>query len=265
MKKIFTILGVVAVAAFANAQTTVVLSENFAAYTDGGNTTSTGTTAPSGTDVYNPGSATNPIAPVANFPAGSKVYSAGGMAKLGTSSIVGVMTSKTLDLSSNGGNVVITFDVKGWTATPSTILVKVTNLTDQTVSYSAVMAGTPETKTVTFAGGQANSTVTFETPTTSFRAYLDNIEIKTVAGSLAVADFNKSKSLFVKNTFVKNDEITFGADAKDVKVYTLTGQLVKTASVKANGTLNIAELAEGNYIVTGTVNNQAVSQKILKD
>lgn len=265
MKKIFTILGVVVVAAFANAQTTVVLSENFAAYTDGGNTTSTGTTAPSGTDVYNPGSATNPIAPVANFPVGSKVYSAGGMVKLGTSSIVGVMTSKTLDLSSNGGNVVITFDVKGWTATPSTILVKVTNLTDQTVSYAAVMAGNTETKTVNFTGGQANSTVTFETPTTSFRAYLDNIEIKTVSGTLAVSDFNKSKSSFVKNTFVKNDEITFGADAKDVKVYTLTGQLVKTASVKSNGTLNIAELAEGNYIVTGTVNNQAVSQKILKN
>ncbi|MBD3903043.1 lamin tail domain-containing protein [Chryseobacterium sp. Ch-15] len=85
------------------------------------------------------------------------------------------------------------------------------------------------------------------------------------SATLAVSDFNKVKSNFVKNTFVKNDEITFGADAKDVKVYTLTGQLVKTASVKANGTLNIAELAEGNYIVTGTVNNQAVSQKILKN
>lgn len=85
------------------------------------------------------------------------------------------------------------------------------------------------------------------------------------SASLAVSDFNKTKSNFVKNTFVKNDEITFGADAKDVKVYTLTGQLVKTASVKANGTLNVADLAEGNYIVTGTVNNQAVSQKILKN
>ncbi|WP_435523023.1 T9SS type A sorting domain-containing protein [Chryseobacterium indoltheticum] len=95
---------------------------------------------------------------------------------------------------------------------------------------------------------------------------IDNLVARTYAtGSLAVTDIDKTKSSFIKNTFVKNDEITFGADAKDVKVYTLTGQLVKTASVKANGTLNIAELAEGNYIVTGTVNNQAVSQKILKD
>lgn len=265
MKKIFTILSIVAVSAIAYAQQTIVLSENFTAYTAGGNTTSTGATAPDATDVYNPGSSTNPLSPVANFPTGSKVYSAGGMAKLGTASIVGVMTSKVLDLSSNGGNVVITFDVKGWTATPSTILVKVTNLTTQTISYTAVMSGTSEAKTVTFTGGQANSTVTFETPATSFRAYLDNIEIKTVAGTLAVSDFNKSKSNFVKNTFVKNDEITFGADVKDVKVYTLTGQVVKTASVKDGSSLNVAELAKGNYIVTGTVNNQPVSQKILKD
>jgi hypothetical protein len=266
MRKIFTVLGIVAVSAIANAQQTIVLSEDFATYTDGGNTASTGTGAPSGTDIYNPGSATNPIAPVANFPTGSKVYTAGGMAKLGTASLIGTMTSKTLDLSSNGGNVVITFDVKGWTATPSTILVKVTNLADQTVSYSAVMSGSTESKTVTFTGGQANSTVTFETPITSFRAYLDNIVIKTVAsGSLAVSDFGKTKSLFVKNTFVKNNEIAFGADAKDVKVYNMFGQIVKTASVKADGTLNVADLAKGNYIVTGTVNNEAISQKILKD
>jgi len=85
------------------------------------------------------------------------------------------------------------------------------------------------------------------------------------SGSLAVSDFGKEKSLFVKNTFVKNNEIVFGAEAKDVKVYNMFGQVVKTASVKADGTLNVADLAKGNYIVTGTVNNEAVSQKILKD
>ena len=93
---------------------------------------------------------------------------------------------------------------------------------------------------------------------------IDNVSW-TANGSLAVSDLSKTKSSFVKNTYVKSDEITFGSDAKDVKIYTLTGQLVKTATVKANGTVNVAELAEGNYIVTGTVNNQAVSQKILKD
>ena len=86
-----------------------------------------------------------------------------------------------------------------------------------------------------------------------------------MGSSLAVSDFNKSKSNFVKNTFVKDEAITFGADVKDVKVYNMFGQVVKTASVKNNGTLNVAELQKGSYIVTGTVNNQPVSQKILKD
>ncbi|WP_419488024.1 carbohydrate binding domain-containing protein [Chryseobacterium bernardetii] len=85
------------------------------------------------------------------------------------------------------------------------------------------------------------------------------------AGSLATGEVAPSKYRLVKNTFVKNNEITFGADVKDVKVFNMFGQLVKEASVKANGTVNVAELTKGNYIVTGTVNNQAVSQKILKD
>lgn len=86
------------------------------------------------------------------------------------------------------------------------------------------------------------------------------------SGTLAVSDVQKiHKYDFVQNSLVKNNEIVFGSDRKDVKIYTLSGQLVKTASVKANGTVNVAELAEGNYIVTGTVNNKVVSQKILKD
>lgn len=84
---------------------------------------------------------------------------------------------------------------------------------------------------------------------------------------LAINDFNNAakQSHFIKNTFVKNNEITFGADVKDVKVYNSTGRLVKTASVKEGAVLNVAELQKGNYIVTGTVNNQPISQKILKD
>ncbi|MDF2931279.1 MAG: C-terminal target protein [Chryseobacterium sp.] len=87
------------------------------------------------------------------------------------------------------------------------------------------------------------------------------------SGTLAVNNVsnNSVKSQFIKNSFVKNEEITFGSDVKEVKIYSLSGQLVKTASVKGGTTLNIAELQKGNYIVTGMVNNQPVSQKILKD
>ncbi|MNU18772.1 hypothetical protein D3C71_69790 [compost metagenome] len=87
------------------------------------------------------------------------------------------------------------------------------------------------------------------------------------SGTLAVNDLTNlsKKSMFIKNSLVKNDEIVFAAEVKDIKVYTLSGQLVKTASVKNGVSLNVAELQKGNYIVTGFVDNQPVSQKILKD
>ncbi len=95
---------------------------------------------------------------------------------------------------------------------------------------------------------------------------IDNLVARTYSNAtLAVSDLSKVRGNFIKNTFVKNEEITFGAQAKDVKVYNMYGQVVKTASVKENESLNVAELQKGNYIVTGTVNNQPVSQKILKD
>ncbi|MGO4709631.1 lamin tail domain-containing protein [Chryseobacterium sp. 2TAF14] len=85
-------------------------------------------------------------------------------------------------------------------------------------------------------------------------------------GTLAVNDIsNLSKKGFIKNSLVKNDEIIFDTEVKDIKIYTPAGQLVKTASVKDGVSLNVAELQKGNYIVTGWVNNQPVSQKILKD
>ncbi|REC41707.1 lamin tail domain-containing protein [Chryseobacterium sp. 5_R23647] len=90
---------------------------------------------------------------------------------------------------------------------------------------------------------------------------------QSTSGTLAVNDLTdlSKKSMFIKNSLVKNDEIIFAAEVKDIKVYTLSGQLVKTASIKNGVSLNVAELQKGNYIVTGLVDNQPVSQKILKD
>lgn len=89
---------------------------------------------------------------------------------------------------------------------------------------------------------------------------------QSTSGTLAVNDLTDlSKKGFIKNSLVKNDEIIFAAEVKDIKVYTLSGQLVKSASVKNGVSLNVAELQKGNYIVTGLVDNQPVSQEILKD
>lgn len=260
MTKFYSLFAAVAFAATVSAQTTV-FTEDFAAYTKGGNTASSGATAPDGTDVYNPGTTTLPPGvPSANFPTGTKVYQAGGMAKFGTGSLAGSMTSKTVDLSTDEGNVKITFDVKGWSAIEGDIKVTITGQAAKTVSYTALMGGAPEAKTVTFTGGVANSTITIET--TAKRAYIDNIKVETVPTVLAAGNTNVTKASLVKSTIVTN-EILFAAKA-DVQIVNLNGQVVLAASVNENTNLNVSALAKGTYVVTGKVNGKAVSQKIIK-
>ncbi|MFP7656149.1 carbohydrate binding domain-containing protein [Chryseobacterium proteolyticum] len=98
----------------------------------------------------------------------------------------------------------------------------------------------------------SNSTVSFD-------------DFSLTTGTLATGEVSVSKHRLVKNTFIQNDGITFGTQSRDVKIYNMYGQVVKTASVKENEVLHVSELQKGNYIVTGIVNNEPVSQKILKD
>ncbi len=80
--------------------------------------------------------------------------------------------------------------------------------------------------------------------------------------TMAVNDAAKGKANLVKNTIVSN-ELIFGAASK-VSVYNAAGQVVKTAEVAENARLDVSALPKGNYVVTGLVNGQAVSQKIIK-
>ena len=150
---------------FAFSQKTYILQENFSSLTTGGNTASTGADAPS----------SSAWAGNANFTTVERGYSAGGMIKLGTSSAIGALTSKLLDLSTNGGNFKIDFKVKGWSAA-GTVKVTVGDLQPQTVSYTGTMTSALETKSLTFSGGKANFNVKIET-TSPLRAFLDDIEV----------------------------------------------------------------------------------------
>lgn len=86
-------------------------------------------------------------------------------------------------------------------------------------------------------------------------------------GTLAVFDdySNSQRFNFIENGFVKGDELIFGTEVKNIKIYNSVGGIVKTTSSKNITSLDVSDLAEGDYIVTGTINNQPVSQKILKD
>jgi len=316
MRKIFTILGIVAISAVANAQTTV-LTDNFN-YT--GALTSNGWVSHSGTagQLTADGTKVNLVA--GNSEDANKAFSAPyavsatGISKADYSATINVANATGLTTSGDyflmfivtagavpgnfNGRLYIKGSATGYTlgvlnngsGTPAPNPTYGTEIpygtpANITLTYIIDNSANPVTNTATL---QINSQplLTNNLGTGSAPATLGGVAIRQAGnatsgtgnvsisnlvarvysnGSLAVADFGKAKSLFVRNTFVKNNEIVFGADAKNVKVYNMFGQVVKTASVKADGTLNVSDLAKGNYIVTGTVNSEAVSQKILKD
>ncbi|MEN2434231.1 choice-of-anchor D domain-containing protein [Weeksellaceae bacterium A-14] len=80
--------------------------------------------------------------------------------------------------------------------------------------------------------------------------------------SLAVGDINTINTKLVKNTLVDN-ALVFSANA-EVKIYNVSGQLVKTARVSENTAVDVAGFAKGIYVVTGIVDGKAISQKIIK-
>ncbi|WP_313502956.1 T9SS type A sorting domain-containing protein [Kaistella carnis] len=245
MKKFYSLVAIAMFSVTAIAQTTL-FSEDFASVTTGDNTGTNGQNAPwNGND---------------NFPTVVKAYQAGGAVKIGTGSLTGSITTKALDLSTDGGDFTVTLDVKGWTNVEGDIKVTVTGLASQSATYQATRTDAFETKTFTFTGGTAGSTVTIET--TSKRAFIDNVKIVTNPVILAVGDVNATKVNLVKNTVVENN-ILFAAKA-DVQILNMSGQVVKTAVVNENTSLDVTSLSKGMYVVTATVNGKAVSQKIMK-
>ena len=140
---------------------TQVFSEDFSSITTGDNTTTNGSSS-----AWTPNS---------NFTTVNRTYQAGEAVKIGSSSGTGFVTTKPLDLSA--ATYTVSFKVKGWTTTEGNLTVTPSGGTAQTVTYTQTMSGTFETKSLSFTGGSANTTITIAT--TAKRAFLDDIVITT--------------------------------------------------------------------------------------
>ncbi len=107
-----------------------------------------------------------------NFPTVDRAYCAGGAVRLGTSSYTGSITSRTLD--TNGGNIYVNFDVKGWTTVEGNISVQLTGASAQIVSYTATISSDVyDHISLSFTDVSANPTLTIAT--TAKRAFIDNV------------------------------------------------------------------------------------------
>ncbi|MCU7615254.1 lamin tail domain-containing protein [Chryseobacterium sp. GMJ5] len=285
MKKIFTILGMVAISAFSNAQ--IVINE---VYGGGGNSGATlindfielknigssSVTLTNATIQYASAAGTfnqyHTLPTITLTPGQTyliqEAAGTGGTAALPTPNFIATTitnfdgttnTNVGLAMAAAAGKVVLASNATQVTAATSTNVLDFVGYGTTASQYegTAPAAAPSATNSTARISGDTNSNVN------DFAAGAPTPQATGTV--LAVSDLNKSKSSFIKNTFVKNEEIIFGSDVKEVKVYNMFGQIVKSAAVKGNASLNVAELPKGNYIVTGMVNNQPVSQKILKD
>lgn len=83
--------------------------------------------------------------------------------------------------------------------------------------------------------------------------------------TLGTSDLINLKNIFLKNTMVDNT-LSFQAKGNaSVKVYNANGQLVKSATISAqNANVDVASLPKGNYVVTAELNGEKISQKVIK-
>ena len=152
-------------------------------------------------------------------------------------------------------NISVTYTIDNSIATPTNVATLQIN--SQALLTNSTGTGAIPTTLASVAIREAGSATTGTGSIT-----IDNLVVTTTSTTLAVSNIDSSKANLVKNTIVENS-ILFAAKA-DVQVINMNGQVVRTASVNENSSVDVSTLTKGTYFVTGNVNGKTVSQKIIK-
>lgn len=259
MKKIFTILSLIALGTFANAQTNLITNPGFETWTAGAPNGwyATGITFTQSTD-----------------PVKSGTYAAGV-----TSPATGNKTTNpSPDISITQG---VTYVFSGWYLdNTTTARFKYWNqfrTASGDTGANALQAAdystdSPEWKFFT-AEAQPNATATVARPglrvypensTGGGIIYLDDIMFydKSTLGTIDIKEFDRKVKM---NTLVSSN-LTLELPSKStVNIYSVDGKLVSSNRVNSGESINVSNLQKGNYIVTVQDNfNNKISRKIIK-
>lgn len=202
-----------------------VLSENFAGFTGA-----------LGTEILN-------FDAVMQSPGwtGSKVYPSNQVAKLGSSSAKGILTTPTIDLSGNAGQAVLAFDSWWWSAADATkiqILHAADGATFVQAGSDVQLSATPTRYTINISGGAAQSKLRLQALNeTGERFFIDNLEVSqegsgddpniSMPGTLAFGKIEpgtvKTQLLSIANTGLSNALAiaSFGGLSGDVASFSL--------------------------------------------
>ena len=237
MKKILSIMlmgGFLFFSANLFGQETIVLSENFDGFTAG----STGSGA-SSSDI------SGGLDTLTQTPgwSGSKVYQAGGTAKMGTGSALGFLQTPIIDLSGDGGIFVIRFKAMAWSGDSTAMKVTVNGTTHilRGLSNSGYTLREIE---LYLTGGNANSVIKFEgLQAAKGRFFMEDLVIATVSGPIIA---------YTPTSLNFGDVQENGTSVKSVNVtaYNLSGSNY-TVAVAGTGFSSTITSVTGNELTTG--------------
>lgn len=156
--------------------------------------------------------------------------------------------------------VVLKCDMTGTTGKTS-IWVNPTVSSEATPTHSSSFGTTKPVEISSLAFRQSNNAGSVE---------VDEIRLgktwEEVVGAafLASNEANAKKTALISNTLVKDGFTLLTKKSANVEIYSLTGNLVKNATVASNTNVNVSNLTKGTYIVKITEGSQVSTVKIIK-
>jgi hypothetical protein len=231
---------------------TVLFYENFSGFTSGSHS------LPSKSDV----SAVLDLRTQSPGWTGSKIYSAGGEIKIGTSDITGWIETPLIDLSGYEDAIVLKFDISGWPGNTSSIQVSVNGF-----SLGDPITPSDEYRTIEMPimSGIASGKIKFESLAKRF--FLDNIMVTT---KIITSTQTLKEGLIPVSIFPNpaKDVITFSnlKAYKLLEISDLNGMIRKTLKLDGTNVLEVllVDLQPGIYIVRFSSDRGSIVSRIIK-
>lgn len=175
-----------------------ILSENFVKFTKGQpNGSPYGTDISSNLDNYTQMTGWT----------GTKVFQAGGSAKMGSSDKLGYLVTPALNLSADGGNFTLQFDATAWKGDDKSLKIFVNGQQVHTVTDLDNSAYTFKTYTLPLTGGNASTVIRFEgNKASKGRFILDNVLVTQGTGGVKIPVLNSPFSTTETSYQVSNLE-----------------------------------------------------------
>ena len=211
-----------------------ILSENFVKFTKGQPNGS-----PDGTDIS---SKLDDYTQMTGW-TGTKVFQAGGSAKMGSSDKLGYLVTPALNLSADGGNFTLQFDATAWNGDDKSLKIFVNGQQVHTVTDLENSTYTFKTYTLPLAGGNALTVIRFEgNKASKGRFMLDNVLVTQGTGGVKIPVLNSPFSTTGTSYQVTNLE--------SAKSYYYTVRAVNEWQTSAAS----GEVGPITLVITGTEN-----------